>query len=122
MYFDLCQYHEMSNKSLTLALFPYTQRKLEGYKFPVYTTQSCPSNETEWEARSSVFNCQGESSYACFPNENITELLEFCYPFEVISIHEGKTLISSRENCTLFVTVFINFLVEFSIFLVSKIN
>lgn len=72
--------------------FDKLQRELKGYKFPVYTTKSCPRNETEWDARSSEFNCQGESSYACFPNENITELLEFCYPLEVISITKGKNI------------------------------
>ena len=68
------------------------QRELKGYKFPVFTTKSCPRNETEWDARSSVFNCQSGSSYACLPNENITELLEFCYPLEVILIHEGRNV------------------------------
>lgn len=68
------------------------QRELKGYKFPVFTTKSCPRNKTEWDSRSSVFNCERESSYACLPNENITELLEFCYPLEVISIHEGKNV------------------------------
>ena len=65
---------------------------MKGYKFPVYTTESCPRNETEWDERSAVFYCQGKSSYACLPNENITELLEFCYPLPRIAIHQGKTL------------------------------
>ncbi|XP_078330408.1 uncharacterized protein LOC111113824 [Crassostrea virginica] len=76
----------------------YECRKLEGYKFPVYSTKSCPMNETEWGSRSSVFNCQSGSSYACFPNENITELLEFCYPFEVISIHEDICLFLVKDR------------------------
>ncbi|XP_078310475.1 uncharacterized protein LOC144618392 [Crassostrea virginica] len=73
-------------------------RELEGYKFPVFTTESCPKNETEWEARSAVFFCQGESSYACLPNENITELLEFCYPLQVISIHQGVCLFLKKDK------------------------
>ena len=69
------------------------QRKLDGFPFPVYTTQSCPRNKTEWEARSSEFNCNTDnSSYACLPNENITELLEFCYPQQVINIQKGKVI------------------------------
>ena len=68
------------------------QKKLEGYKFPVYTTESCPRNKTEWDERSAVFYCQGKSSYACLPNENITELLEFCYPLPRIAIHQGRVL------------------------------
>ena len=67
------------------------QKKAEGYKFAVYTTEACPRNKTEWEKRESLFNCTKESSsYACLPNENITELLEFCYPLQVLASHEGK--------------------------------
>ena len=69
------------------------QRQLDGYRFPVYATEFCPRNKTEWEARSSEFNCNTDnSSYACLPNENITELLEFCYPLQIISIESGKVL------------------------------
>ena len=78
---------------------------MKGYKFPVYTTETCPRNETEWEARSAVFFCRGESSYACLPNENITELLEFCYPLEVISIHQGKLMRKLANNNFVFVNV-----------------
>ncbi|XP_078312503.1 uncharacterized protein LOC144619076 [Crassostrea virginica] len=74
-----------------LVLF-FECKRLEGYKFPVYTTESCPRNETEWNERSAVFYCQGKSSYACLPNENITELLEFCYPLPRIAIHQGICL------------------------------
>ncbi|XP_078310352.1 uncharacterized protein LOC111135873 isoform X2 [Crassostrea virginica] len=73
-------------------------RELKGYKFPVYTTETCPRNETEWNERSAVFFCRGESSYACLPNENITELLEFCYPLEVISIHQGICLFLRKDK------------------------
>ncbi|XP_078312031.1 uncharacterized protein LOC111136086 [Crassostrea virginica] len=73
-------------------------RELKGYKFPVYTTETCPRNETEWEERSAVFFCRGDSSYACLPNENITELLEFCYPLEVISIHPGICLFLRKDK------------------------
>ena len=71
---------------------------MKGYKFPVYTTESCPRNETEWDERSAVFFCRGESSYACLPNENLTELLEFCYPLEVISIHQGEFMRNLSNN------------------------
>ncbi|XP_078310354.1 uncharacterized protein LOC111135873 isoform X4 [Crassostrea virginica] len=76
-------------------------RELKGYKFPVYTTETCPRNETEWNERSAVFFCRGESSYACLPNENITELLEFCYPLEVISIHQDPSCVSIGNGCFL---------------------
>ena len=58
----------------------------------MYTTESCPRNKTEWDERSAVFYCQGKSSYACLPNENITELLEFCYPLPRLAIHQGRVL------------------------------
>lgn len=64
---------------------------MDGYKFPVYSTDVCPRNETEWNQRASVFNCTGEdSTYACFPNDDITQLIEFCYPLEIIAIPPGK--------------------------------
>lgn len=68
------------------------QKKLEGYKFPVYTTEFCPRNKTEWEKRAPLFNCTSDESYACLPNEDITDLLEFCYPLQVISIQGGKVI------------------------------
>ena len=64
---------------------------LDGYRFPVYTTEFCPRNEIEWKNRSSAFNCSKySSSYTCLPNEDITGLLEFCYPLQNIAIEEGK--------------------------------
>ena len=64
---------------------------LDGYKFPVYTTEFCPRNESEWLERSSLFNCTGDdNTYACFPNDDITELIEFCYPLQIIAITRGK--------------------------------
>lgn len=68
---------------------------LKGYKFPVYTTALCPRNKAEWKERSSGFNCTKESSYACLPNEDITVLLEFCYPLQNIAIEKGNVPFSS---------------------------
>ncbi|XP_078338915.1 uncharacterized protein LOC144617658 isoform X2 [Crassostrea virginica] len=88
---------------LTLSLLQSDSecRKLEGYRFPVYTTEFCPRNETEWHQRSSVFNCARKSTYACFPNDNITELLEFCYPLESIVIARGRCLFLSKPTSEL---------------------
>lgn len=66
------------------------QRKLEGYKFPVYSTVVCPKNEAEWEKRSSALMCSEENAYMCLPNEHFTELLEFCYTESRTLIEEGK--------------------------------
>lgn len=69
--------------------FSYFQKKLEGYKFPVYTTAFCPRNETEWKIRSSFLNCTTRNGYTCLPNKNLTELLEFCFKRPFIWIQEG---------------------------------
>lgn len=66
------------------------QEKLDGYKFPVYSTKFCPRNQTEWNERSSAINCTEKNGYLCLPNENITELLEFCYTFPFILVQEGN--------------------------------
>lgn len=63
---------------------------LDGYDFPVYTTESCPRDEIEWKKRSDTINCTEDNGYLCLPNENITELLEFCYKYPFILIQEGK--------------------------------
>ena len=65
------------------------QRPLTEYNFPVYTTEFCPRDEEEWNMRSSAFNCTEGHSYACLPNDNITVLIEFCYPLPIIAITKG---------------------------------
>lgn len=65
------------------------QKKLDGYEFPVYSTKFCPRNQTEWNERSSAISCNESNGYLCLPNENITELLEFCYIHPFIWIQEG---------------------------------
>lgn len=72
---------------------PFFQRKLDGYKFPVYSTKHCPRNKTEWNQRSSAINCTKDNGYVCLPNENITELLEFCYTYTFILIQEGSHMV-----------------------------
>lgn len=71
--------------------------QLDGYRFPVYTTPSCPRDEAEWTEKSSMYNCPKYHSYACIPNENFTMLLEFCYPLPQIAVAEGKCF-SLRKN------------------------
>uniref|UniRef100_A0A8W8NYJ4 Novel STAND NTPase 3 domain-containing protein n=1 Tax=Magallana gigas TaxID=29159 RepID=A0A8W8NYJ4_MAGGI len=89
----------------------YESRKLNGYKFPVYSTKHCPRNQTEWNERSSAINCTTENGYVCLPNENITELLEFCYTYPFILIQEGICLYLSKRysavdsySCTSFIS------------------
>lgn len=66
------------------------QRKLYGYKFPVYSTAFCPRNESEWIERSSALNCNKSNGYTCLPNENFDQLLEYCYIVPVERIQKGK--------------------------------
>lgn len=66
------------------------QRLLDEYKFPVYTTESCPKSNTEWLERSSSLQCNKTNGYMCIPNEEITMLLEFCYRVPKTLIPKGK--------------------------------
>lgn len=65
-------------------------QKLDGYKFPVYSTDFCPRNQLEWEKRSTSINCNATNGYMCVPNENFTELIEFCYIHPFLLIQKGK--------------------------------
>lgn len=73
-------------------------KKLDGYKFQVYSTDLCPRNETEWKERSNILNCTEKNGYTCLPNEHFTELLEFCYTDPWILIEEGLCLYLIKKN------------------------
>ncbi|XP_052695637.1 uncharacterized protein LOC128174033 [Crassostrea angulata] len=73
-------------------------KRLDGYKFPVYSTPFCPRNESEWSKRSSFLNCNKTNGYTCLPNENFTELLEFCYNQPWILIEEGYCLYLQKKG------------------------
>lgn len=68
------------------------QKKLNGYAFPVYTTDMCPRDKTEWDKRSSAINCTKNNGYICIPNENRTALLEFCYIYPTTWINKGNVI------------------------------
>lgn len=86
----------------TFLLFLFLQEsvfeKLDGYEFPVYSTDFCPQNETEWKARSNVLNCTEKNGYTCLPNEHFTELLEFCYRDPHILIEKELCLYLIKSN------------------------
>lgn len=92
---------ERNSKQFAIALFALLSPLLklnecvilEGYKFPVYTTESCPKSNAEWLERSSSLQCNETNGYMCIPNEEITILLEFCYHVSKIIIPEGACLI-----------------------------
>lgn len=67
---------------------------INGYKFPVYTTQFCPQNKTEWLQRSRDLNCTDRNGYICVPNEKFTLLMEFCYVKDTVAVPKGKKYIS----------------------------
>lgn len=71
---------------------------MDGYKFPVYTTASCPKNKAEWLMRSFVLNCTDQNGYMCIPDENITVLVEFCYTKNVQAIPKGYCLILNKRS------------------------
>nr|XP_022337094.1 uncharacterized protein LOC111133218 isoform X6 [Crassostrea virginica] len=77
-------------------------KETSGYKFPVYSRPYCPRNEKEWNRRKAKLNCS-KGTYACFPNNEFTELIEFCYPYlpERFRIEKGVCLYLSKENSKL---------------------
>ena len=85
----------------------WLQKTLNGYTFPVYTTDHCPRNETEFDKRSSAINCTRSYGYACFPNDNLTLLLEFCHPNVSISIQKGESKVQIVNFVCLFVCLFV---------------
>lgn len=74
---------------MTLSLF-MIQRPLDGYAFQVSATESCPKNHTEWQERYTALNCTQSNTYMCIPDENITELLEFCYSGPQLMVVKGR--------------------------------
>lgn len=73
-----------------ISVFLSLKELLNGYQFPVYSTDSCPRNKIEWLQRSSVLNCTRWNGYMCMPNEKLTILLEFCYKPPINVIEKGK--------------------------------
>lgn len=76
-------------KNINVYIFNF-QKKLEGYRFPVYPTEFCPRNQVEWNGRSSAINCNVTNGYMCVPNKNLNQLLEFCYKGPFLWIPEGN--------------------------------
>ncbi|XP_052693877.1 uncharacterized protein LOC128172150 isoform X4 [Crassostrea angulata] len=85
-----------------ILLISLTQRnesiRLEGYEFPVYSTDSCPGNDKEWKERSTAINCTKNNGYMCFPNEDITGLLQFCYIYTQLLITKDTCLFLNKRH------------------------
>uniref|UniRef100_A0A8W8JGM5 FZ domain-containing protein n=2 Tax=Magallana gigas TaxID=29159 RepID=A0A8W8JGM5_MAGGI len=82
----------------TFVLFVCDSKPLDGYKFPVYTTEFCPRNQTEWMERSSTINCTESNGYLCLPSEDLNELLEFCYFEYQIPIAKGLCMFLRKRD------------------------
>lgn len=76
--------------NMNIKYFALLKGPIDRYKFPVYTTPSCPNNEAEWLERSSALHCTDQNGYMCIPNDMITVLVEFCYTKKVVPIPKGK--------------------------------
>lgn len=72
---------------------------MDGYAFPVYVTDFCPRNRTEWRERSLSLNCTKTNGYTCIPNEDFTKLLQFCYTDLRIRIQKGNKKVNGRNTC-----------------------
>lgn len=75
----------------------------------VQVTEFCPRNKAEWVRRSNAFNCTNSNSYICLPNEQLTDLVEFCYNGSPTPITSGVCLFLDEKgiglepyNCTNF--------------------
>lgn len=55
----------------------------------VHKTASCPTNHSEWLSRSASIQCTSDKGYMCVPDENLMELIEFCYNFRHAGIKKG---------------------------------
>ena len=55
----------------------------------VHKTTSCPTNHSEWLSRSTSIQCTSEKGYMCVPDENLMELVEFCYKFGNTGMKKG---------------------------------
>nr|XP_022337096.1 uncharacterized protein LOC111133218 isoform X8 [Crassostrea virginica] len=78
----------------------YDCKETSGYKFPVYSRPYCPRNEKEWNRRKAKLNCS-KGTYACFPNNEFTELIEFCYPYlpERFRIEKDPSCVTVENGC-----------------------
>ncbi|XP_065926883.1 uncharacterized protein [Magallana gigas] len=88
----------LRGRFVLLAIFFCHCKLIDGYKFPVYTTQSCPRNQTEWNKRSSAINCTESNGYLCLPSEDLIELLEFCYFDYQIPIAKGLCMFLRKRD------------------------
>ena len=69
-------------------------RPCDASEYTLRNVTHCPTNKTQWEIRSSLFQCSlvnqtcvdppSDFQYHCVLNENRTGLIEVCAPFKQI--------------------------------------
>lgn len=57
----------------------------------------------KWNERSSVLNCTKRNAFLCLPNENLAQLLAFCYSVSKIRIQE---VMNNFRDRSIFQTVY----------------
>lgn len=68
-----------------------SQKEVYNYAIDVRPVESCPNNESEWQAAATRTGCNGARGYHCVPDKFHSRLIEFCY---------NKTRIFvPKENC-----------------------
>ncbi|XP_062590627.1 uncharacterized protein LOC134252222 [Saccostrea cucullata] len=72
------------------------------YPFPVYMVDQCPKSRTSWNASSTSRRCpvdvNGRSTYHCVPNQQLTGLIEFCYPRQIGLYENGTCLYLTNSD------------------------
>ena len=51
---------------------------------------SCPKNRSEWQKRSSFFNCSYKEPYVCLPDETFTNVVERCH--KIMGMEKGEKI------------------------------
>lgn len=93
---EVCVLLQQIQKQATFKIY-ILKMSLHDGQFPVYTTESCPRNHSEWSKRSSAINCSAANGYMCLPNDQFTELQEFCYKLPRLAVTKGGTFRPLRE-------------------------
>ncbi|XP_062599376.1 putative ankyrin repeat protein RF_0381 [Saccostrea cucullata] len=66
------------------------------YPFSAFTVEQCPRSRTSWNASSTSRGCPDDvndrSTYHCVPNQQLTALIEFCYPRQIGLYERGTCL------------------------------
>lgn len=65
------------------------------YAFDVHLVDSCPVNESDWEAAAVRIGCNSTRGYHCVPDIFHSTLIEFCYNKTRIRVSKGTAITAS---------------------------